>query len=433
MRFAGAAMAFQAEIIGIGAILLLDKPDLTWEDEYADRLHDQLRYHFEIGERYKALETKLVTIRDILQALLTMGSERRMFFVEVAVLVLIVIEVVTGFVQVHSDVAMTDRTEPTEGSSTAASSSSSIRWLQRLRQTRWSRFARRLRLLRSLTAEDIRNPYDFPDLDDSPTGTSRGRASSPGIQSVRFAIRGSVERTCAGWRSEPRRRGRRAARPQAPSSEPFFRPFSKLNVARSRKIAEKKAEGDRSRPRRRSIHAAPEQRACRARQEQGRRRHADPAQALPPTSIRTSFTVYMAGVRALPGGPGHRIPATASQIERAARTPAEGDPDEGARTRMRSLVTEGIRFETVDDGERLEGRRLDVDPRELRRLRRAQYAVDGKLDLHGLGADEARHALDAFIKKRPQEGDRVVLVVHGKGLALADAGTRCCGARSQRG
>lgn len=99
VRFAGSAMAFQAEIIG--AILLLDKPDLTWEDEYADRLHDKLRYHFEIAERYKALETKLVTIRETLQTLLEMGSERRMFFVEVAVLVLIVIEVVMGLVRVH--------------------------------------------------------------------------------------------------------------------------------------------------------------------------------------------------------------------------------------------------------------------------------------------------------------------------------------------
>ena len=99
VRFAGAAMAFQAEIIG--AILLLDKPDLTWEDEHADHLHDKLRYHFEIAERYKALETKLVTIRDTIQSLLEMGSERRMLFVEVAVLVLIVIEVVTGLVRLH--------------------------------------------------------------------------------------------------------------------------------------------------------------------------------------------------------------------------------------------------------------------------------------------------------------------------------------------
>jgi uncharacterized Rmd1/YagE family protein len=99
VRFAGAAMAFQAEIIG--AILLLDKPDLTWEDELADRLHDKLRYHFEITERYKALEAKLLTIRDTLHSLLQLSSERRMLFVEVAVMLLIVIEVVMGLVKLH--------------------------------------------------------------------------------------------------------------------------------------------------------------------------------------------------------------------------------------------------------------------------------------------------------------------------------------------
>lgn len=99
VRFAGAAMAFQAEIIG--AMLLLDKPDLTWEDEHADRLHDKLRYHFEIPERYKALETKLQTIRETLKALLEMVSGRRMLFVEVAVMLLIVIEVVMGLVKLH--------------------------------------------------------------------------------------------------------------------------------------------------------------------------------------------------------------------------------------------------------------------------------------------------------------------------------------------
>ena len=87
LRFAGASMAFQAEIIR--AILLLDKPDLTWEDELADRVHEKLRYHFEIAERYRALEAKLRTIRETLQMLIELTSERRMFLVEVAVLSLI--------------------------------------------------------------------------------------------------------------------------------------------------------------------------------------------------------------------------------------------------------------------------------------------------------------------------------------------------------
>jgi DNA-nicking Smr family endonuclease len=128
-----------------------------------------------------------------------------------------------------------------------------------------------------------------------------------------------------------------------------------------------------------------------------------------------TFAIYMAGVRALPDDRAQRIPRTASRVERAAPPAPREDPDAEARARMRSLVTEGIRFEIVDDGERLEGRRLDVDPRELRRLRRGQYAVDGKLDLHGLGLEEARRAVDVFVKKRATDGDRVVLLVHGKG------------------
>ncbi|XXX74245.1 Smr/MutS family protein [Sorangium sp. So ce134] len=127
-----------------------------------------------------------------------------------------------------------------------------------------------------------------------------------------------------------------------------------------------------------------------------------------------TFAIYMAGVRVLEDR-ANRIPVTASRVERAALPAIASDPDEDARSRMRSLVIEGIKFETTDDSERIEGRRLDVDPRELRRLRRARYAVDGTLDLHGLRLEEAREAVEAFVCKRQRDGDRVVAIVHGKG------------------
>jgi DNA-nicking Smr family endonuclease len=63
----------------------------------------------------------------------------------------------------------------------------------------------------------------------------------------------------------------------------------------------------------------------------------------------------------------------------------------------------------------MDGRRTDVDPREVRRLRRGEYAVDGTLDLHGLTAGEARDAVEAFVHKRRGEGDKVVCIVHGRG------------------
>jgi DNA-nicking Smr family endonuclease len=197
---------------------------------------------------------------------------------------------------------------------------------------------------------------------------------------------------------------------KAAKPEPFYRPFSKIKAegaatARERANAAKVTEKPDVTPKRA---AKPPKRAPSKQPAQ------EDEQAPAPVDPET-FAVYMAGVRALPEDRAHRIPRTASRIEKAAPGAPREDPDADARARMRSLVIEGIRFETIDDGERIEGRRLDVDPRELRRLRRGQYAIDGKLDLHGFGAQEARHAVEAFVKKRATDGDRVVIVVHGKG------------------
>jgi DNA-nicking Smr family endonuclease len=137
-----------------------------------------------------------------------------------------------------------------------------------------------------------------------------------------------------------------------------------------------------------------------------------------------TFAIYMAGVRALDDRRAGRIPLTASRIERAVQdAPPPPDPDAQARARMRSLVVEGIRFDITDDGERLEGRRIEVDPRELRRLRRGRCAVGGSLDLRGRGAVEACAAVEAFVRLRCEGGDRVVAVIHGEGAGSPGAGT----------
>jgi DNA-nicking Smr family endonuclease len=198
------------------------------------------------------------------------------------------------------------------------------------------------------------------------------------------------------------------AKPKSKADPPFFRPFAEL--ARDARKGPPKS-------------ATPTTTASPAR--------AGAAKPLPPPKPVTkaakaptpapidpdTFAIFMAGVRTLDEDRAHRIPRGASAVERvpeAQRRPAE-DADADARARMRSLVAEGIRFETSDDGQRIEGRRLDVDPRELRRLRRGERAVDGTLDLHGMTADDARLAVEAFLAKRAREGDLTVLVVHGKG------------------
>jgi DNA-nicking Smr family endonuclease len=193
----------------------------------------------------------------------------------------------------------------------------------------------------------------------------------------------------------------------AKEAEAFFRPFARLAADDKKK---KKAAAEA---------AAPEpQRAAKSPAKRPSKSAASPAPEVDPElallEART-FAIHMSGVRALPGR-ASRIPATASGLERAP-APATPPPDldHAARAQMRSLVTEGLRFETTDDGDRIEGRRVDVDPRELRRLRRAEFAIDGKLDLHGHGVDEARRAVEAFVKKRAELGDKVVVIVHGKG------------------
>jgi DNA-nicking Smr family endonuclease len=202
------------------------------------------------------------------------------------------------------------------------------------------------------------------------------------------------------------KRAKKTTKIKAP--EPFFRPFARLAAEDDSK------KKDRA-PAARSAAPAPAPSPKPPVQRVGKILAPVEASGDLASSDVRSFAVYMSGVRALPERAG-RIPLTASRLERVLDAAAPlPDLDQGARALMRSLVTEGLRFETTDDGERIEGRRLDVDPRELRRLRRVQYAIDGKLDLHGHGIDDARRAVELFVKKRAELGDKVVVIVHGKG------------------
>lgn len=121
--------------------------------------------------------------------------------------------------------------------------------------------------------------------------------------------------------------------------------------------------------------------------------------ATPAPELGESFAAHMARVAPLPAGRARAAPPDAA--------PARAQP------------SSEVGFELSDDGERLEGRRLDVDPRELRRLRRGLHVVDATLDLHDKTAAEARAALIAFVRKHHTAGDRLLLVIHGRGRRSA--------------
>ncbi len=108
-------------------------------------------------------------------------------------------------------------------------------------------------------------------------------------------------------------------------------------------------------------------------------------------------------------------PSEAAQ--RAARRGAEKAQQESdaVREHLRTLVEGNERFEVSDDGRRVEGRRIDVPADLLRKLRRGNLPMDGRLDLHGMTVPEARAQLELFLRTMRARGERCVLVIHGRG------------------
>lgn len=125
------------------------------------------------------------------------------------------------------------------------------------------------------------------------------------------------------------------------------------------------------------------------------------------------FHRLMSGVTPLDDKRG-RVAKT--NVPREARPAAKAPPPEDTTMEhLRVLVEEGSKFEVTDDGRRVEGHRVDVPPDFVRKLRRGNFPIDGQLDLHGASAGEAREALATFLRDKRARGERVVLVVHGKG------------------
>jgi DNA-nicking Smr family endonuclease len=96
------------------------------------------------------------------------------------------------------------------------------------------------------------------------------------------------------------------------------------------------------------------------------------------------------------------------------RPPGAVDADEAARERLANLVGGGFRFQlSRDEDGRIEGLRSDAHRSNVRTLRGSE--PEATLDLHGLRADEAERQLVRFVRARRSRGDRVLLVIHGRG------------------
>jgi DNA-nicking Smr family endonuclease len=63
----------------------------------------------------------------------------------------------------------------------------------------------------------------------------------------------------------------------------------------------------------------------------------------------------------------------------------------------------------------LDGAVAGLDPAVVRRLKRGEYPVERRLDLHGLTREAARGAVERFLRDARQGGLRCVLLIHGRG------------------
>ncbi|MBI2388270.1 MAG: Smr/MutS family protein [Deltaproteobacteria bacterium] len=127
------------------------------------------------------------------------------------------------------------------------------------------------------------------------------------------------------------------------------------------------------------------------------------------------FRRLMSGVQPIGQDQRGRVGTAPKLPPREAKAAPAHDPDAEARDHLMNLVEGGARFEVTDDGQRLEGRRVDLADGTYRRLRRGEFPIDARLDLHGKTAGDARDALERFLKEKRARRDRVVLVIHGRG------------------
>lgn len=113
----------------------------------------------------------------------------------------------------------------------------------------------------------------------------------------------------------------------------------------------------------------------------------------------------LAGVAPLAPGP-RRVP-------RRPRTELPGPEADERRDRDALDRAEG--FDVAFHDHYVRARAQGVSRETLASLEKGRFPIQAHLDLHGLALDDARHAVDAFLREQQRLGRRCVLLVTGKG------------------
>jgi uncharacterized Rmd1/YagE family protein len=82
----------------IAHIMVLDKPEITWDDPEADRLYLTMARLFELNQRYQEIKHKSETLLDMTDVFSSLSHARRSARLEWIIIVLILIEIILSLV-----------------------------------------------------------------------------------------------------------------------------------------------------------------------------------------------------------------------------------------------------------------------------------------------------------------------------------------------
>lgn len=98
-RLASSILSFK--FTSIAHIMVLDKPDITWNNPEADRLYTTMASLFELNQRYLEIKHKSETLLDMTDVFSGLSHARRSARLEWIIIVLIAIEIVIYLLQLY--------------------------------------------------------------------------------------------------------------------------------------------------------------------------------------------------------------------------------------------------------------------------------------------------------------------------------------------
>lgn len=104
---------------------------------------------------------------------------------------------------------------------------------------------------------------------------------------------------------------------------------------------------------------------------------------------------------------------------RKSKSPAEVMEREHESVK-RDMLSDAVDFDEIEIGEGLMFSRPGLQHGVLRDLRRGRFAIQGELDLHRKTSDQARLAVQVFLREAQAHNKRCVRIIHGKGYGSVD-------------